>query len=188
MSLLTLLPYQSGIIFKTDFGRSMIVLKPWKPLLTWPNLLGHSAFLRAYDVMILWEDCRQTLFSLSHSWNIDKQKMYVIKKSELSTKVLRRRLFLHTLNKILRDTTLHRDPYLLIQKYCWITRPIYNSMTFDWWQMFSVYSTFLYMLVPYVNITNIALYESYEKFAEIQLFNIFAHFRVKMNIFSLIIT
>ena len=44
-------------------------------------------------------------------------------------------------------------------------------MTFDWWQMFSVYRTFLYMLVPYVNITNIALYESDEKFAEIRLFN-----------------
>ena len=44
-------------------------------------------------------------------------------------------------------------------------------MTFDWWQMFSVYRTFLDMLVPYVTITNIALYESDEKFADIQLFN-----------------
>ena len=44
-------------------------------------------------------------------------------------------------------------------------------MTFDWWQMFSVYRTFLYMLVPYVTITKIALYESDEKFAEIRLFN-----------------
>ena len=66
---------------------------------------------------------------------------------------------------------INRDPYLLIQKYCLITRPIYNFMTFDWWQMFSVYRTFLYLLVPYVTITNIALYESDEKFADIQLFN-----------------
>ena len=44
-------------------------------------------------------------------------------------------------------------------------------MTFDWWQMFIVYRTFLYILVPYVTITNIVLYESDEKFAEIQLFN-----------------
>ena len=44
-------------------------------------------------------------------------------------------------------------------------------MTFDWWQMFSVYRTFLDMLVPYVTITNIDLYESDEKFADIQLFN-----------------
>ena len=38
-------------------------------------------------------------------------------------------------------------------------------MTFDWWQMFSVYRTFLFMRVPYVTITNIVLYESDEKFA-----------------------
>ena len=44
-------------------------------------------------------------------------------------------------------------------------------MTFDWWQMFFVYRTFLYLLVPYVTIKNIALYESDEKFADIQLFN-----------------
>ena len=41
-------------------------------------------------------------------------------------------------------------------------------MTFDWWQMFSVYRTFLYI---FVTITNIALYKSDEKFAEIRLFN-----------------
>ena len=44
-------------------------------------------------------------------------------------------------------------------------------MPFDWWQKLYVYRTFLYLLVPYVAITNIALYESDEKFADIQLFN-----------------
>ena len=47
----------------------------------------------------------------------------------------------------------------------------FSLLSFDWWQMFSVYNTFLYMLVPYVTITYITLYESYEKFAEIRLFN-----------------
>ena len=42
-------------------------------------------------------------------------------------------------------------------------------MTFDWWQLFSAYRTFLEMLVPYLTITNIALYESDEKFADIWL-------------------
>ena len=66
---------------------------------------------------------------------------------------------------------LHRVQYSLIHKYCLITRPIWNFMTFDWWQMFSVYRTFLDMLVPYKTIKKIALYEYNEKFAYIWLFN-----------------
>ena len=63
--------------------------------------------------------------------------------------------------------SIHHGPYSLIHKYCLITQPIKNFMVFDWWQMFCVYRTFLDMLVPYVTITNIVLYESTEKFDEI---------------------